>query len=206
MVGFVQQRHGGESLDKHRIQCFVGKQTKHYNVQSSVEKTLDEGARIAEISNQNGVPSNPILAQDSVESPPDEQNVFLREERKSHKRYNAHHEHVATDDTDILIETINDLDLGWKADTCKYQTHHAKYGSHCEKEKAMNLAQTSSSEAEELETENFGNQANFAEAWEHAQSFQKKYATADAVPDSELTANFDWRNVEGVDFTNKHRN
>ena len=25
MVGFVQKQHGGESLESHRIQCFVGK-------------------------------------------------------------------------------------------------------------------------------------------------------------------------------------
>jgi len=32
---------------------------------------------------------------------------------------------------DLLIETINESDLGWKADTCKLQKHHAKYGAHC---------------------------------------------------------------------------
>ena len=42
---------------------------------------------------------------------------------------------------DVLISTVNDADLGWKADVCKYQKHHAKYGAHCEKEKLM-LAQT----------------------------------------------------------------
>jgi hypothetical protein len=43
---------------------------------------------------------------------------------------------------DILIETINSSDLGWKADTCKLQKHHAMYGAHCDKEKTINLAQT----------------------------------------------------------------
>jgi hypothetical protein len=33
----------------------------------------------------------------------------------------------------------------------------------------------------------------------------KTYASADEIPDSELPNNFDWRNVGGVDFTNKHR-
>ena len=57
-------------------------------------------------------------------------------------RYNAHHEHVASDKSDLLISTINGLNIGWKADTCKYQTHHEKYGPHCEKQK-VKLAQTS---------------------------------------------------------------
>ena len=33
---------------------------------------------------------------------------------------------------DLLIETINGMDIGWKADTCKLQKHHASYGSHCD--------------------------------------------------------------------------
>lgn len=35
---------------------------------------------------------------------------------------------------DLLIETINGMDIGWKADTCKLQKHHANYGSHCDQE------------------------------------------------------------------------
>ena len=66
-------------------------------------------------------------------------------------RFNAHHEHVPTDETDLLIEAINNLDLGWKADTCKYQKHHSKYGSHCE---ALSLAQTQSEE--EVDDSAFG--------------------------------------------------
>lgn len=47
---------------------------------------------------------------------------------------------------DVLISAVNDADLGWKADVCKYQKTHAKYGAHCEKqnakEHALMLAQT----------------------------------------------------------------
>lgn len=53
--------------------------------------------------------------------------------RKSHTRHNLHHEHVPTDETDLLISTINSMDLGWKADVCKLQKHHANYGAHCDK-------------------------------------------------------------------------
>ena len=44
-----------------------------------------------------------------------------------------HLEHKPSDEMDLLIEAINEADLGWKADTCKYQKHHAKYGKHCDK-------------------------------------------------------------------------
>jgi len=36
------------------------------------------------------------------------------------------------------------MDLGWKADVCKYQKHHENYGAHCDK--PVNLAQTSDEE------------------------------------------------------------
>lgn len=31
-----------------------------------------------------------------------------------------HLEHKPSDEMDLLIEAINEADLGWKADTCKY--------------------------------------------------------------------------------------
>ena len=43
------------------------------------------------------------------------------------KRSNPHHDHVPSDEMDLLIETINKMDLGWKADTCKLQKHHPMY-------------------------------------------------------------------------------
>jgi hypothetical protein len=45
---------------------------------------------------------------------------------------------------DLLIEEVNAADLGWKADVCKYQKHHALYGSHC----PLLLAQTSDNNLE----------------------------------------------------------
>jgi len=50
----------------------------------------------------------------------------------STKRFNAHLEHKAGNETDKAISFINNNDFGWKADTCKLQSHHAEYGSHCE--------------------------------------------------------------------------
>lgn len=49
---------------------------------------------------------------------------------------------------DLLIETINESDnIPWKADTCKHQKHHAKYGAHCDKE--LNLAQIDSNDEDD---------------------------------------------------------
>jgi hypothetical protein len=60
--------------------------------------------------------------------------------RSAKTRFNAHMEHTANDETDKAISFINKNDLGWKADVCKLQKHHADYGSHCEAQEAATLA------------------------------------------------------------------
>lgn len=57
---------------------------------------------------------------------------------KAKKRVNMHLEHKPSDEMDLMISAINDADLGWKADTCKYQKHHELYGKHCDQ--PVNLA------------------------------------------------------------------
>ena len=66
---------------------------------------------------------------------------------------------------DLLIETVNESDLTWKADVCKYQKHHAKYGKHCD---SLNLAQTKSSSDDNEEKKKFGDlkDPNFAKTLE----------------------------------------
>lgn len=96
---------------------------------------------------------------ESTSTPPDEQNVQLDTRRKTHRRHNIHLEHVPSDETDLLISTINEMDLGWKADVCKYQKHHENYGAHCDK--PVSLAQTDSQV--EIESK-FGEGSNFQAA------------------------------------------
>ena len=196
-------------MKSHKAQCFYGKQTKAFNIQKSVEE-VDDAVKIDRIVEKNGAAKQVSASskaqvegeEDVDDGPADEENVFLR---LSHKRYNAHHEHVPSDENDLLIETINSMDLGWKADTCKYQKHHEKYGSHCEA--ALNLAQTGSSTTVRTGGKlEFGKGKEFPAALAEAQKYQKKYGSAGQIPDGELPENFDWRNVKGYDFTNEHRN
>jgi len=51
----------------------------------------------------------------------------------------------------------------------------------------------------------FGEGPAFAKALASAQSWQGKYGSASAIPDAELPEQFDWRDIEGYDFTSKHR-
>lgn len=126
----------------------------------------------------------------------------------STKRFNAHLEHKASNETDKAISFINNHDLGWKADTCKLQSHHAEYGSHCEaQKKAHSLAQTSSDVVENTKQNEFGPKSGkkFDRALAKAQSWYNKYKTADEIPDSVLPESYDFRNLDGFDFTNPLR-
>ena len=51
----------------------------------------------------------------------------------------------------------------------------------------------------------FGSGPNFDSALSYVQSFQKKYPTAEAIPDQDIPKEFDLRNIQGVDFTGKIR-
>lgn len=46
----------------------------------------------------------------------------------------------------------------------------------------------------------------FKTALGKAQHYQKKYKTAEKIPDSELPVSIDFRNIDGYDFTNQVRN
>lgn len=57
-------------------------------------------------------------------APSDDSNLQLSstvkvQKRAHNKRSNPHHDHKPSDEMDLLISTINKLDLGWKADVCK---------------------------------------------------------------------------------------
>ena len=134
----------------------------------------------------------------------------MKEHKKAdNKRSNPHHDHVPNDEMDLLIEIINSNDLGWKADTCKLSKTHPLYGAHCDEN--INLAQTEffSDYFDEkpalVETLAFGKGPEFSKALETAQQFQKKYSSAEQIPDGELPAQLDWRNFDGYDFTGKVR-
>lgn len=57
---------------------------------------------------------------------------------KKADRINHHLNHVPSDEMDVLISSINSADIGWKADTCKLQSHHENY---CQKDETTKLAQ-----------------------------------------------------------------
>jgi len=72
-----------------------------------------------------------------VQTPKMKENIIIAHhdnvKTKAKKRANMHLEHKPSDEMDLMISEINDADLGWKADTCKYQKNHELYGKHCDK-------------------------------------------------------------------------
>ena len=86
-------------------------------------KTESDTVKVAVITSQNKIVTQPI----------EKTNVQIGSQvRTANARFNAHHEHTPSDENDKAITFINNQDLGWKADTCKLQKHHADYGDHCE--------------------------------------------------------------------------
>lgn len=119
-----------------------------------------------------------------------------------HRRSNPHHSHKPNDHTDKLIELINTSDFGWKADPCKLQKHHELYQKHCERDQSLNLAQVKS---ETDEGKQFGKGDDFEKVLGKAQMFQKQYSDYKSIPDDQLPKHFDWRSIDGYDFTGEIR-
>ena len=108
---------------------------------------------------------------------------------------------------DMLIEAINSGDYGWKADTCKYQKHHANYGgAQCEEQINLQIDDDVQdlAQKDDKADSNQAQSQNYASAWEKLKKFQK-YASADQIPDSEIPKEFDLRDIDGVNFLGKVR-
>ena len=176
--------------------CFFANQISKTNVESTTTVTSsdDNGLKKSKITQHGGSQTSSV----KVAKPSD--------------RTNLHLDHVPSDETDLLIETLNSANLGWKADTCKLSKPHKLYGigsANCKKtnDQTLTLAQTSSGESEsmELESESFGQTSAFSGVLLKAQSWAKSYASAESIPDDKLPDNYDFRNLDGVDFTNPVR-
>lgn len=113
------------------------------------------------------------------------------------RRRNLHFDHKPSAKMDVLIHAINNSDIGWKADICKL----SNAPKNCHENKITNLAQVSDAS----EARAFGEGPEFNAVKEKVQKYQKLFKSADEIPDTELPAQFDWRNVDGYDFTGKVR-
>ena len=127
-----------------------------------------------------------------------------------------HLEHKPSDEMDLLISAVNAADLGWKADVCKYQKTHPKYGKHCEDEAL--LIQTSEKDDDEIQSleqqeiadsnkKDFGVKGDkeFEKVLDNARKWQQKYAHSSDIPDSEIPEQLDYRDIDGYDFTSYFR-
>lgn len=140
----------------------------------------------------------------------------MRVHKRAHnKRSNPHHDHKPSDEMDVLISTINELDIGWKADVCKLQKHHKMYGDHCDQLEDVELLQLSSDgDAADADADSsksgkkeatFGEGSDFQAAWAQAKKPSEMFPQAESIPDDRVPDSFDWRDVNGFDFTGKVR-
>ena len=107
--------------------CFYAKQTSKFNVEKTEEVDEDGKQKFNKILKHDASASKELEDVIKAASPAKETKPAIKNKKPS-KRSNLHLEHKPSDEMDLLISTLNDADLGWKADTCKLQKHHAKYG------------------------------------------------------------------------------
>ena len=103
--------------------------------------------------------------------------------------------HVPSDVTDLEITEHNAKNSTWKANVCMLQKHHKDYGTHCDK--PLSLAQVSETTDSQTST--------FEQALSSAQAWAETYLVADNIPDEKLPEAYDFRNINGHDFTNAVR-
>lgn len=130
MVGFVQEMSTegaptADSMSNFKAVCFFANQTSKFKVETSKEIDAGSKQKFSEILKHDHLASKDLLIEkvDKSASKSEKKKV-----KKASKRSNLHLEHKPSDEMDLLISTLNDAELGWKADTCKLQKHHSKYG------------------------------------------------------------------------------
>lgn len=98
-------------MTDHKVKCFYGSQETHYDMEKTVSvKTESDTVKVAVITSQNKIVTAPI----------EKTNLQISQRLNTNsKRFNAHLEHKATNETDQAITFINSQNLGWKADVCK---------------------------------------------------------------------------------------
>ena len=106
--------------------CFYGKQTSKFNIEKTEEVDADGKQKFNKILKHDNSASKEL--KDVKKANVVKKSKPSMKNKKPSKRSNLHLEHKPSDEMDLLISTLNDADLGWKADTCKLQKHHAKYG------------------------------------------------------------------------------
>jgi hypothetical protein len=169
-------------------------------------KTESDTVKVAVITAQNKIVTQPIEKENLMTA---DENVDPKPGRQGNQRLNAHYHHDPSDETDKAISFINSQDFGWKADVCKLQRHHSQYGAHCDAKKAQTLAQLTVDQQmqENKKAKEFSPKSGkeFEAALEKAQSWAKKYKSADEIPDELIPESYDMRNIDGFDFTNPLR-
>ena len=105
-------------MTQHSAQCFHGTRAQKYNYEETKEVHTSKMKENIIIAHHDNIKTVDLLAEGKTAA--------------AKKRANMHLEHKPSDEMDLMISEINDADLGWKADTCKYQKHHELYDTLCD--------------------------------------------------------------------------
>lgn len=218
MVGNVQmwKEDQSDSMKNFRVQCFYGKQILKYDVERS--ELIEKGSDLQEnkITSRNpeaslGVQTalkkvkiNKSLHQNKTHKHKKDSLILSQVEQSLSISTDMNDAFRASDDTDLMINSINDDEYGVRANTCMLQKSNSRYGEGKNCEQSLFMIDQSLAKDEKK----FGdsNDDSFKKALEYAQQWQKKYSDAQDIPDDEIPDTHDFRNIMGYDFTSEHLN
>jgi len=104
-------------MAQHSIQCFHAVQKKHYDIEKT--KAFNTGKmKYNKVIQHKNIKGDPLTGETVEKTAKTTKAQVTKPTKKTRK--NAHLEHKPSDEMDVLISAVNEADLGWKADTCKY--------------------------------------------------------------------------------------
>ena len=144
MVGFLYEE--ATKMTQHHVQCYYGVMVKPKSDKKTLKDNLKE-VTLEPKEEESDKKEDAAPVNDSLigieEEEDDKTNLFLFENYMmpaTSRKQTAHTEFEPNEHNDLLIETINGLDLSWKADSCMMTKD--KRGKHCDG--PVSLAQTES--------------------------------------------------------------
>jgi hypothetical protein len=143
MVGFVQS--GKSTMKEHKVQCYYGMMVKPKHevmLTDDGKKTLvKEAQQLASDAKDNKASNTAQILSQIAETPDDNTNVALLQKfLLPTKSGRVKHDWIPNEQSDMLIEAVNELELGWTADTCKLQHGNSKRPVQCDEVKDVSLA------------------------------------------------------------------
>lgn len=230
MIGFMQNLNTSGTMYEHQLTCFYAEKDKTQLYENQVARAApaSHAQKDAKIAFDEVVVSYVQTEGLEKENTTKASETKLDEPRKRQSvKKNGFLEMKPSSELNAQIEHVNSKNYTWKANTCLLTKDHQSYNKTlCEQEEKkaswVSLAQTavekivhrgngtSTSKAQKkVFTKNplsgagkYGEKTDeFFHSYTKAQKWAKKYKTPDEIPNELIPESYDFRNLDGYDYT-----